>query len=129
MRHAPVLVLPLVAALGCGEVTPTSVNERPTLLVEERFGRLAIINASEYPMYTMPIDASDGRDFSAQAGNDADFVLVQPGESRVIDPESVLGKPVGKVRVFYFFDAFETPGIQRLTTWNVVAQVGRPSAR
>lgn len=130
MRRSSLLALPFLAALGCGEGTPTSINGRPTLRVEERFGQLAIINTSEYPLYTMPIDASDPREYLVQAGNDADYVLVQPGDARVVDPSTVLGgKPVGRVRVFYFFDGSETPGIQRVVTMNVVAEVGRPTAR
>lgn len=129
MRRSSLFALLFVAALACGDGMPTSINERPTLRVEERFGQLAIINTSAYPLYTMPIDASDPRDYLVQAGNDADYVLVQPGGSRVVDPESIMGKPVGRIRVFYFFDGSAAPGIQRVVTMNVVAEVGRPTAR
>jgi hypothetical protein len=130
MRRSILLAIPLVAAFGCGDGMPTSVRERPTLLAKEVFGQLQIVNTSDYPLYTYAVDASDPRAPNVQAGNDADFTLLQPGESRAVDPEVVLdGKRLGKVRVWYFWDGQEAEGIQRVVTMQVVADVGLPNAR
>jgi hypothetical protein len=130
MRRSCLLAFPLLATFACGDGTPTSINERPTLLVREMFGQIQIVNTSNYPLYTYAIDASDTRAAIVQAGNDADFTLLQPGASRAVEPEAVLGeKRIGKVRVWYFWDAQEAEGIQRAVTMQVVADVGLPNSR
>lgn len=101
MRARLLLTVTLLLGLGCTSSTEPQVTERPAFRVEERFGRLVLINDWYRPIYAMVADVREGEDFNAQLCVVQECVEIPVGDSQVFDYEAILGgESRGQVRVF-----------------------------
>jgi hypothetical protein len=132
MRARLLLTFTLLLGLGCTESTGPQQTERPAFRVEERFGRLVLINDWYRPIYAMVADVREGEDFNAQLCVVQECVEIPVGDSRVFDYEAILGgDPRGSVRVFVWGQiTLASPDAEPRGTVVVREfQVGSPFAR
>jgi hypothetical protein len=132
MNARLLLAFTLLLGLGCAESTGPLQTERPAFRIEERFGRLVLINDWYRPIYAMVADAREGEDFNEQLCIVQECVEIPVGESEVFDYQSILGgESTGEVRVFVWgLVTLPSPDAEPRGAVRVdVVKVGSPFAR
>ena len=105
MRARLLLTFTLLLGLACTSSTEPQVTERPAFRVEERFGRLLLINDWYQPLHAMVADVDENGNYSDQLCTVEACVAIAVGDAHAFDYEAILdGRKSGTVRLFTWWE-------------------------